>query len=41
MHVTTSQYEITFAQSKRFPSERNLPVRGTKIDWNKQHFDLR
>ena len=41
MHVTTSQYEVAFAQSKRFPSEHNLPVRGTKINWNKQHFGLR
>ena len=32
--------KIAFAQSKRFPSEHNIPVRETKIHWNKQHFGL-
>ena len=29
--------KITFAQSKRFPPEHNLPVR-EKNHWNKQYF---
>ena len=42
MRVTTFQYKIsakiTFAQSKHFPPEHNLPVREKKNHWNKQHF---
>ena len=29
--------KIAFAQSKCFPSEHDIPIRETKIHWNKQH----
>ena len=32
--------KIAFAQSKHFPLEHNIPIRETKIHWNKQHFGL-